>query len=390
MTRRIALATAARSDYSPLYWVLAGLHHLGADFGLIVGGAHLQAEHGHTADEIRADGWPIWAEVATPAGSDPGSLATADARVLSGFAAALLAHRADLVVLLGDRHEMLAVALAATLCRLPIAHIGGGDVTAGAWDDGVRHALTKLAHWHFVGNATAARRVRQLGESAARIVVSGDPALDHFRHGTAASIADLTAICGFRPDRQTLVVTYHPPTAQLERLPAELAAIVATLRAHAGGVVLTGPAPEPQHEVIRAAWRQLAAERPQTVFVESLGGYRYRGLLQLAGALLGNSSSGVIEAGVVPIPAVNVGDRQAGRVRGGNVLEAAGTPDGVAAAVRQALAPAFRAGLARGDQPYGDGDAGRRIAQHLMTLPDTATLLAKPFIDQPDAVRSQG
>jgi UDP-hydrolysing UDP-N-acetyl-D-glucosamine 2-epimerase len=388
MSRRIAVATTARSDYSPLYWVLHELREAGVDFGLLVGGAHLESRHGRTIDEIRRDGWPVWATIPGAGGEDAIATATADGQLMAGFAAAFTDRRPDVVVGLGDRHELLAVALAATLCRVPIVHISGGDVTAGVWDDAVRHAVSKLSHWHFPANAIAAARLRQMGEADERLHVVGDPAVDHFVRGQAATGAELADVCGFGPDARTLVVTYHPPTGNPERLEPELSALLTALRQHDGGVVLTGPAPEPGHVRIRSAWEQLAARRPQTVFVESLGGYRYRGLLRLAGAMLGNSSSGLIEAACVPLPAINVGDRQAGRERGGNVLDVAGDPAAVIAALQRALDPDFRRSLRADDQPYGDGWAARRIVASLLQLPDRQTLLAKPFVDRPIAAEA--
>jgi UDP-hydrolysing UDP-N-acetyl-D-glucosamine 2-epimerase len=376
MTIRVAYVTTNRSDYGPAYWLLHDLFHdprFAAQ--LLVGGAHLAAAQ--TVREIEADGFAVAARVPFL----DGDYAAASAAALIGFAAAFAATRPDIVLLNGDRWELLPIAHAAMLAGLPLAHLSGGDVTEGALDDQVRHALTKLAHLHFATSARSAERIRQMGEEPWRVHEVGDPSLDRFRRGQHASPAELTKLLGFEPDRKTLLVTFHPPTLELETLPAQLAELTEALRAYPGPIVITAPAPDPGADLVRAELQALADARPRTAFVESLGSDRYRGLMALVGAMVGNSSSGLSDAPCVPLPVVNVGGRQAGRDRARNVIDVDAEARAIGAAVARALAPEFRAGLAGLVSPYGDGHAAERIVAILASVPDRGRLVRKRFVE---------
>ena len=383
MTIRVALVTTARSEYAGTYWML---HDLAADrrfdTALIVGGSHLSARHGLTVAEIEADGWPIAKRIPFLGDDDRGPHRAA-AAALEGTGLALAELRPDVVVLNGDRHELLPMAAAAVLARTPIAHVAGGDVTEGALDEQVRHAVTKMAHLHFPSTALSAARVRQMGEEPWRVHAVGDPALDAFVRGPRTSADELARELGFRPDRSTLLVTLHPVTVAGGAGTGEVAALLAALSRHQGPVVITGPSPDPGAEAIRQAMESFATSRPRTVFRESLGTARYRGLMQLVGAMVGNSSSGLIEAPSVPLPAVNIGERQRGRERARNVIDVAPEPEAVAAAIAQALSPRFREPLAGLANPYGDGHAAARVVEVLASMPDTGRLLRKAFVDDP-------
>jgi UDP-hydrolysing UDP-N-acetyl-D-glucosamine 2-epimerase len=287
-------------------------------------------------------------------------------------------------VLYGDRLELLPIATAAVIAHVPIAHVSGGDITEGAIDEQVRHALTKMAHLHFPHTPGATRRVLQMGEEPWRVTTVGDPLLDAFVHGPRPTPDALADTLGFVPDARTLVVTFHPPTLELDALPAQLDALCTALNRYDGSVVITAPAPDPGADMIRESLTALARSRPRTVFVESLGGYRFRGLLHCAGAVVGNSSSGLIEAPAAQLGAVNLGARQHGRERAANVIDAPLEPDAITAAIHTALSPAFRASLAHVTSPYGRGDAAPTIARTIARALSTHTrdaLLRKRFTE---------
>ena len=381
---RVAHATTCRSDYGPAYWLIHELFHDSRiDPLLLVGGAHLSRRHGHTVDEIEKDGWPIAARIPF-LGEDDAPSPAALAAALSGFGEALARLAPQLLVLYGDRIELLPIATAALLQSIPIAHVCGGDVTEGAIDDQVRHALTKLAHVHFPSNARSARRILQMGEEPWRVHDVGDPALDQFVRGDRADEAELTARLGFTPDRSTLLVTFHPTTVEPEHVATEAVELSAALAAQPGAIVITAPAPDPGSEVIRAELQRLAQTRPRTTFIESLGSRAYRGLLPLVGAMVGNSSSGIIEAPCVGLPVVNIGQRQAGRDRAANVIDVAAERQAIGDGIARALSPQFRASLAGITSPYGSGkgDASSAIVAALATLPPASKLLAKVFVLQ--------
>jgi UDP-hydrolysing UDP-N-acetyl-D-glucosamine 2-epimerase len=381
MTIRVALVTTARSEYAGMYWML---HDLAADrrfeAALVVGGSHLSARHGMTVSEIEADGWPIAKRIPF-LGVDEAVPHRAASAALEATAVALDELRPDVVVLSGDRHELLPIATAAVLARTPIAHVAGGDVTEGALDEQVRHAVTKMAHLHFPSTARSAARLIQMGEEAWRVHPVGDPALDGFVRGPRTSADALARELGFRPDRDTLLVTLHPVTVAGGAGAGEAPALVEALSRHEGPVVITGPSPDAGASAIREAMESFARARPRTVFRESLGTARYRGLMHLVGAMVGNSSSGLVEAPSAALPAVNIGERQRGRERARNVIDVAAGPDAIAAAISQALSPRFRESLAGLANPYGDGHAAARIVEALASMPDSGRLLRKAFAD---------
>jgi len=381
MSIRVAYITTARSDYGPSYWLI---HDLFRDdrfeMKLIVGGSHLSARHGMTIKEIEKDGWPIAAKIAFHEDEDDAAaFGRSCGKALTAYTEMLVDLKPDIVVAYGDRLELLPIVSAAVITRTPIAHVCGGDVTEGAVDEQVRHAITKMAHLHFPSTELSAARILQMGEEPWRVHMVGDPAVDHFVRGSHASAEELTVELGFRPDGTTLLVTFHPATLEVDDIPRQAAELAAALRNYAGPVVITAPAPDPGGEAIRAEWKQLAKTRPQTVFVESLGSHRYRGLLRLVGAMVGNSSSGLNEAPCVPLPVVNIGDRQGGRDRAANVLDVPSEQVAIQNGISRALSADFRKSLTGITSPYGDGRASSQIIDALSRLAGEERLTKKKF-----------
>lgn len=386
MKIKVAYVTTARSDYGPSYWLI---HDLFADkrfdMTLIVAGSHLSRQHGDTVEEIENDGWPI-AERIPFLDENATSPGVAAGSALASFSGVFANHRPDIVVLYGDRYELLSVATAAVINRTPLAHICGGDITEGAIDDQVRHAITKIAHVHFPSTKKSAGRIQQMGEEPWRIHHVGDPALDGFVRGDYASTEELERVLGFMPSRDCLLVTFHPPTLELEQTPIQVKELSAALRAYQGNVVITAPAPDPGADAVRTELQALAKSRQNTVFVESLGRRRYKGLLRLVGAMVGNSSSGLNEAPCVPLPVVNIGSRQKGRDRAENVLDVMPERGAILNGIQIALSPGFEASLKNIVNPYGDGNASGKILKVLGELPPRERLLYKHFTPVPPAL----
>jgi len=381
MKIKVAYVTTARSDYGPSYWLI---HDLFADdrfdMNLLVGGSHLSPGHRNTIREIEAHGWPHITRVPFLGRADNLIAIGRNAgRALIEFCNVFEQLRPDVVVLYGDRYELLPIATAAVIHRIPIAHICGGDITEGAFDDQVRHAVTKLAHLHFPSTKNSADRLLQMGEEAWRIHMVGDPALDHFTRGQHASANELAKLLGFIPSADTLLVTFHPATLEPEKTPQDVRELALALNAFRGPIVITAPSPDPGGESIRREFLKLQQKRQQTAFVESLGSYRYRGLLSLVGAVVGNSSSGLIEAASVPVPAVNIGARQSGRERGANVIDVKARRQEIGAGISRALSPRFRRSLAGIKNAYGDGESTARILSALAKMPAQQKLLKKHF-----------
>lgn len=378
--RRICVVTSGRADYGLLAWPMRAIAEA-PDLALqvIVTGSHLDARSGRTIETVRADGFGIDAEVACDLGDDaPQAKARAAAHVLAGAAEALARLQPDVVLLLGDRFEILACAQAAVLLGAPVAHIGGGDVTEGAFDDSFRHALTKLAHLHLVTHARAADRVRQLGEAADRIHVVGNPGLDALRHQSPLTGADLEQALGAPLGRRNLLVTFHPVTLAPYHGLSELRALLTVLGEQAldTTIWITAPNVDPGHETVEAELAAWAEGRVNVQRRASLGP-AYLSLLAAADAVVGNSSSGLTEAASVGTATVDVGLRQAGRTAGDGVFHAAGEAE----AIRAALAQALAADVSRAENPYGDGHSSDRIVNILRALPPRDALLRKPFVD---------
>lgn len=381
----LLFVTSCRSDYGPVALLLRDLfEETRLRISVVVGGAHLSEVHGRTVTEVERDGIPIAHRLDWLADARDSAFGNASARALAMFNDLLRETKPDAVVLYGDRHELLPLATACVLERTPIVHLCGGDVTEGALDDQVRHAVTKLSHVHLATSERSAERIRQMGEEPWRVHAVGDPLIDAFVRGERASADELEAFLGFRPDRSTLLVTLHPTTLEPHLQEPEVEACAAALESYAGSLILTAPAPDPGFESIAERWARLVATHPKAAYVDSLGSRRYRGALFAVGAMVGNSSSGLTEAPCVGLPAINVGRRQSGRDRAENVIDVpSGDQAALAAAIRFALEPVQQDRLRNGSRtsPYGDGRSNQRVIEALLALPSRPRLLDKRFID---------
>lgn len=288
----------------------------------------------------------------------------------------------DALVVLGDRWELMYVLPPAVLLGVPVVHLHGGEVTEGALDERVRHAVTKLADEHCVASEDSARRLRQLGEPDDRIAVTGAPGLDRLAHAEPLDAARLAALVGLAQVRRPVALfTYHPPTALAEADPGRWAreAAEATL-AECATVIATYPGMDAgRDEIIESLSAVRDAHPDRFALLEALGA-SYPGVLASVDVVVGNSSSGVIEAATVHTPAVNIGERQRGRIRGANVLDSAEGTVAVAGAVRQALSPQWRAVTDETTNPYGDGTASEAIVGRVHAAVRTSRV--KPFIDR--------
>ena len=354
---RIAVVTGTRAEYgllaSPMRAIVA---HPMLELQLVVCGMHLLRKFGHTVDDIARDGWRIDARVRMQSGSDdPCDQAAGLARGVAGIAGFLERAGSDVVLVLGDRIEAFAGAVAGYTTGRVVAHIHGGDVSPGDLDEGLRHGITKLAHIHLAASRDAARRIIRLGERPEHVHVVGAPGLDR--------IFELAAMRARRRDRSNVaLVVQHPCGRSADRERRTMTAILRTVRDAGLTAVVLYPNSDRGHtgiiDAIQRAGRQFPAE---SLRVErSLPRDEYLTLMAASRVLVGNSSSGIIEAGAVGLPVVNIGPRQEGRLRGGpNVIDCAESPDAIARALRHALR--LRPRMAdRG--PYGRGGSGRRIA----------------------------
>jgi len=385
MSRAIGVVTVARSDYGHLTPLLQALH-AAPDVELLVyiAGSHLAARFGRTASLVEDDGWDIAARVDMDIDDDaPGAIAAATGRGVTGFAREFARRAPDILVVLGDRYEMLSAAVAALPFALPVAHLHGGEVTEGAIDEQIRHAITKLAHLHFPAAEPYAERVRQLGEEAWRVHCCGAPGLDRLQAQATMSREALAERLELGLGHPTMLVTFHPETLAAADVPRQVGELAAALEGLPGDLVITAPGADTAHRAVTTALQALAVRRPATRLVAALGDETYCSLLQVADVMVGNSSSAIIEAPTFGLPAVNVGDRQRGRLRAANVIDVGHDRAAIGAAIRRALDPGFRKSLAGLVNPYGDGHAAPRIARVLQEVELGPRLVRKRFVDAP-------
>lgn len=381
--RRIGAVTFSRSEYSGLAPVMKAIQaEPELELELLVSGTHLSPQFGLTVKEIEADGLPI-AERIEMLEADDSPLGTARSlgRAVLGLAASLERLKPDILLLAGDRLELLAVAAAAYPFGLPLAHLSGGEISEGAYDNQVRHALTKLCHLHFVATAEAARRLIQMGEEEWRVHITGEPALDLIGQTELMTRQELERSLGLELDPPVVVVTLHPTTLDEIDSAAEAEELIRALGQLEATLVITSPNADPGGLAIRERLEAFAASRPSAVFLASLGQRRYWSLLALADLMVGNSSSGIWEAPSFGLPVVNIGQRQKGRLRAANVIDAAAKAEAILTAIRQGLDPVFRASLQGLRNPYGDGQASRRIVEVLKRIEMGIGVLRKKFID---------
>jgi UDP-N-acetylglucosamine 2-epimerase (non-hydrolysing)/GDP/UDP-N,N'-diacetylbacillosamine 2-epimerase (hydrolysing) len=377
--RRIGVVTTSRADYSHLYWPLRELAaHPDVDLGLFTLGAHLSPEFGSTIREIEHDGFPILARIECLLSSDTDTgMAKTIGVAMLGLADALTAWRPDILLLIADRYEMLAPASVAVALRIPIAHIEGGEVSQGAIDDQVRNALTKLAHIHFTSTPTARRRVIAMGEESWRVHHAGAPSLDHLRRSSLLTRAAVEAKLGFKLTQPTILAAWHPVTI-LRDTNAEADAFFAALTETTGQLIFVYPNSDAGSLALIERTKALATKRPQTHLFVNLDAVTYWSLLGQVDLLVGNSSSGIMEAASFALPVVNVGMRQQGRERARNIFDVPADPSEISAAIESALSPELRASLRGMTNPYGDGTAAHTIVQVLTALPLDRLLIKQP------------
>lgn len=383
--RSITVVSVGRSDYGIYLPLLRAIQADPAfNLHLIVGGMHLSESFGFTVRMIEADGFDIADRVEMLTDADtPISIAHAIGQGVTRFSRSFLAKRPDILVVLGDRYEMFAAVVAAFPFNIPIAHIHGGELTLGAMDDALRHAITKFSHLHFVSTSEYARRVIQLGEEPWRVSISGSPSLDNL---ASIQLLDRTALesrIKLNLQNPTLLVTFHPVTLQPGMAGQQTEELLSAIEQSACQAVFTLPNADTGNQDIRERILGYVHSHPGTVFVDNLGTQAYFSLMKFSVAMVGNSSSGIIEAASFELPVVNVGLRQAGRVRGINVIDVNCTAGEILQGIRQALSPSFKATLKDMGNPYYHGSATGIITERLKNVPLDAKLLIKSFYDLP-------
>ncbi len=384
MKRKICVVTGTRAEYGLLCRLMQEIQSDGRmELQIIATGAHLSPEFGMTYREIENAGFVINEKVEMLLSSDtPVGVTKSMGLALVGFADAFARLMPDIVVVLGDRYEILAAAEAAMVANIPIAHIHGGEITAGAIDDSMRHAITKMAQLHFVAAPEYRKRVLQLGENPAHVYEVGAVGIDNIVGMALMPLRELEESLQFPLGDKFFLVTYHPVTIEAARqtdalqnlfdaldLFPDYRILITKSNSDAGG-----------REINRRLDEYTAARKERAACYASLGQLRYLSAMKYASAVVGNSSSGLLEAPVLKKPTVNIGSRQQGRLRSPSVIDCAEGKDAIAEALRKAVSAEFRRGLDNMAIPYADGKIARRIKDVLRDV-ELEGLFQKRFFD---------
>jgi UDP-hydrolysing UDP-N-acetyl-D-glucosamine 2-epimerase len=380
-SRKICFVTGSRADFGLLIWPMRAIQQTpGLRLQLIATGMHLSPEFGYTIDNIHDEGFIVDDTVETLLSSDSGvGVAKSVGLGVIGFADAFARLKPDLVVVLGDRYETFAAAQAAMYMRLPMAHLFGGDVTEGAIDESIRHAITKMSHLHFVTNGDSARRLLQLGEDPSRVFTVGSPGIDSIKRLKLMDRATIGREVGMALGERNILITFHPVTVETDRSVGSLDELFAALSALDPDTRLffTLANADAEGRALNERIKAFVSARENAIAVASLGQLRYISLMNEVDAVVGNSSSGIYEAPSLNAPSVDIGDRQKGRERASSVFHTAPERGAIGAAIARAM----QHGREPTVSPYGDGESSRRTAEIIAAIPDFRTLLKKGFYD---------
>jgi len=364
-----------------LYWLMKEIQtDPDLQLQIVATGMHLSPEFGLTYKMIETDGFTIDAKVEMLLSSDsPVGIAKSMGLGVIGFADTLNSLRPDILVLLGDRYEILAAVQAAMVARIPIAHIAGGDVTEGAFDEAIRHSITKMAHLHFVTNEASARRVRQLGENPEHIFNVGNPGLDYIKRVKLLGRSELEESLDFKFREKNLLVTFHPVTLEIQPAGTQFQELLTALDKLGNdiGIIFTKPNSDTDGRAIIRLMDDYVVSHPNASAYISLGQVHYLSVMSQVDAVVGNSSSGLYEAPSFGKPTVNVGDRQKGRPQATSVINCRQE----ASAIKEAVLQAFTLNCSGTVNPYGDGNSSVRIKDCLKQIIEPAALLKKHFFD---------
>lgn len=376
--RKICVVTGTRADYSLCHWPMKAIQD-SPDFTLqvIATCMHMSPEFGLTYEQIEKDGFHIDEKVEMLLSADtPSAVAKSMGVATISFADAFNRLKPDLVVLMGDRFELLAAAQTALIFRIPIAHFYGGDTTEGAFDEAIRHSITKMSQLHFPTNEESAQRIRQLGENPDYIFNVGSPALDHITHLSLLDRKQLSEALDFELKEKNFLVTFHPATLDEDSAASQFQELLDSLAEFSEyGIIFTLPNADTTGRALISMVHDFTEKHPNAKAYTSLGQLRYLSLLNICDAVIGNSSSGILEAPSFKIPTINIGDRQKGRLQAKSVFNCEPKANAISTAIKSGLA----ANLSQVENPYGDGKSSPRILEKLNSIKDFSQLIKKSF-----------
>lgn len=381
--RKICVVTGSRAEYGLLYYLMKGIKSdPDLELQIIATGMHLSQEFGLTYREIISDGFTINAKVEMLMSSDsPIGIGKSIGLGVIGFVDALSNLQPDILVLLGDRFEILAVAQAALVLKIPVAHIGGGDTTIGAIDEAIRHSITKMSQLHFTTNKLAAKRIRQLGENPKYIFNVGSPGIDQIKRLKLLTREELEAALIFKLKIKNLLITFHPATLDITPPEEQFQELLAALNKLTNiGFIFTRPNADTNGRIINTMIDSFVSNNSNAKAFVSLGQYLYLNTIAHVDVVVGNSSSGLYEVPSFKKPTVNIGNRQEGRLLATSIINCSPNRD----EIQKAILTAFTTDCSATINPYGAGDSSNKILQILKSIKNPHDLLMKKFFDIDD------
>ncbi len=380
----ICFVTGTRAEYGLLYWPMDQLRNdKKYNLQIIATGTHFSKDHGMTYEEIEKDGFEIDHKVALNLDSDsPSSISKYAGQAIIGFTDAYKKLKPDIVAILGDRYEMLSASTAALFMNRPIMHIQGGETTYGAFDEAIRHSITKMSYWHFTASEVYRKRVVQLGEDPSRVFNVGGLGVDGILKSKLLTKKELSKKLNINFKKKNLLVTYHPVTLEKESSKKRFKEVLDALEKLENTLIIfTAPNADSDSKIIKKMIDKFIYENSSSsLFFDSMGQINYLSTMKYVDAVLGNSSSGLLEAPSFKIGTINIGERQEGRLKAHSVIDCAPTSKSITNALNHLYSNEFQKKLNNAINPYGDGKATEKILSHLkdLTLPYE---LKKEFYD---------
>ena len=366
MTRKVCVITGSRAEYGLLRWVMQGIKdEPELTLQIIATGMHLSSEFGLTYHEIEKDGFQIDRKVEILMSSDTSvGIAKSMGLGLIGFSDVLIELKPDLILVLGDRFEIFSAVSAALVARIPVAHLHGGETTEGAFDEALRHSITKMAHFHFVAAMEYRQRVIQLGEQPERVFLVGGLGIDNIQRLKLLNRAELEASIDFKFGHRNLLITFHPVTLENSTATDQMAELLEVLAGLTDTrLIFTMPNADNDGRALIKMVQQFVAQHPNARVFPSLGQLRYLSCIAQVDGVLGNSSSGLTEVPSFKKATINIGDRQRGRLQAASVINCEPTSKSIQVAIKKLYSEDFQANLSQVQNPYGDGGASEKIVK---------------------------
>jgi GDP/UDP-N,N'-diacetylbacillosamine 2-epimerase (hydrolysing) len=365
--KKIAVLTTSRADYGILSPILKEiLKRKSLKLELIVSGSHLSPNYGYTINEIEKDGFKISSKIEMLLASDtPSSISKSIGIGVIGFTDALVSIKPDILILLGDRFETLSCAIAALPLNIKIAHIHGGEETEGAFDNSIRHSITMMAHLHFASTREYAKRIVQMVGGNEKVFFTGAPALDNLKYVKFYKEKEFEKIIEFPLNPKPLLITFHPVTREIENTKYYIKELLSALKHFNLPLIFTMPNQDTYNSIIRKEILNFSKDYKNSKVFENLGTEKYFNLMKYSKAMVGNSSSGIIEAPSFKLPVANIGTRQEGRIKAKNVIDVGYKREEIIKGIEKAISKEFKDSLKNLKNPYGDGKASKKIVDIL-------------------------